>query len=350
MIAKPPIKIRQLSKSPPNYALVLRRFILAGLLLILVIFVGTTGYFIIEGWRFMDSLYMTVITIATVGYREVHILSETGRVFTIFLIISGIGIGGYAIGNIVAFITEGQLLNMLRGRKMVKEITNLKNHIIVCGYGKIGRSICSYLSEVNEPFIVLDKDEDKMDEALALGYLAAVGDASEDDILIKGGIKNAKGLISAISDDSANVYLVLSARTLNENITIIARGTDESSRKKLLRVGASAVVSPFEIGARRMVSHLVQPHIIEFVDMFQIGHDYGLEIEKLKIQKSSDLVGKRLDESYIKWYTNGGLVIGIEKDSQMIINPPGYTVLEADDIILALGNDEQMRLLHKIVK
>lgn len=319
-------------------------------LLFFLIIIGTAGYHILEEWSFFDSLYMTVITIATVGYGEVQNLSFIGRLFTIFLIAGGIGVGGYAIGTIAAFLTEGQLLNIMRGRKMAKEITMLKDHIIVCGYGKIGREVCLYLAEFHESFIVLDTDENKIDEALQHGYIAAVGDASEEDILIRAGIKNAKALISAISDNSANVYLVLTARSLNESMLIVSRSTDAGSQKKLLRVGANRVVSPFEMGARRIAAHILRPNVIEFIDAFSFGSQYGLHMQKINIDEGSSLVGKRLDESYIKRDTKGCLIVGIEKNGKMTINPSGNTVLEKDDDLLALGTDEQLLLLNKLAQ
>ncbi len=294
----------------------------AVLLMVLTIF-GTVGYHLIEGWPLHSCLYMTSITIATVGFLEVATLWTQGEIFTIFLIISGIGVGGYAIGTIAAFLTEGQLLHVLRGSRMAKEITQLENHVIVCGYGKTGREICKRLALAQEPFIVLDRDPDKMDDALEQGYLQAIGDASEDDILLKAGIKKAKALISAISNDAANVYLVVTARTLNEHLNIVARGTDEMSQKKLLRVGATTVVSPFEMGAHRMAAYIVRPRVVEFIESISMDSVYGLHIERLEIKETSSLAGKRLDESYIKRDTNGALVIGMQKSDEMQINPPG---------------------------
>ncbi|MDZ7722722.1 MAG: TrkA family potassium uptake protein [candidate division KSB1 bacterium] len=210
--------------------------------------------------------------------------------------------------------------------------------------------MCRHLYQAGKTFIVIDVDPERIDEAIQQDYLAAVGDASEDDILIKAGIKQAKTLMSAISNDTANVYLVLSARNLNENLEIIARSSGESSTKKLERAGADQIVSPFEMGARRMAAHIIQPEIIEFEDMFSVEKEYGLQVQKLKVQKSSQLIDKRLNESSLKAKTKGGLVIGIERDGNMLINPPGYTVIKSGDIFLAIGNDEQLELMRKILK
>ncbi|MBN2411253.1 NAD-binding protein [candidate division KSB1 bacterium] len=329
---------------------IVRRLFYAAFLIIAVLVTGTIGYRLIENLNYIDSLYMTVITIATVGFREIVELSDTGKIFTMIMIFLGIGVGGFAIGNIAAFFVQGHLLDLLKGRQMVKAITGLTNHIIVCGYGKIGMEVCNQLALNNKDFIVIDRDDEKIDDALGLGYLAAVGEATDDDILLKSGIKQARGLISAISDDSANVYLVLTARALNRDLRIIARGIGDASRKKMKLAGADDVVSPFEIGARRMASLLIRPEIVDFVDSFSEAAEYGLRMEKITIPKNSKLQSKRLDESYIKRDTQGALIVGIEKKEQgMIINPQGYTVLEEGDSLLSLGNDEQLNLLKILV-
>lgn len=328
-----------------------KRFLYAAFLIIAVLLAGTIGYMIIEKWPLLDSFYMTVITIATVGFREVHHLTDHGRVFTVFLIFWGIGIGGYAIGTLAAFIIEGQMLDILRGRRMAKEITGLRNHIIVCGFGKIGTEVCNSLSAGNIDFIVIDRDPEKVDQALSVGYLAAVGEATDDDILEKAGINYAKGLISAISDDSANVYLVLTARALNNKLRIIARGVGEQSRKKMLRAGADRVISPFEIGARRMAALMVNPEIVDFLEAFSPGTFFGLRLESMEMTESSPLAGKRLDQSYIKRDTHGALILGIQKPGQpIVINPPGNTVLEPGDVLIVLGNDDQLKLLRDMIK
>lgn len=328
---------------------ILRRLLIAFFLLLLLVLIGTMGYRLIMQWNTLDSLYMTVITIATVGFREVADLSDAGRLFTIFLIFGGLGIGGYAIGTIAAFLIEGELVNLLKGSRMAWEITNLKKHIIVCGYGKIGKEVCARLAELGERFVVIDKDSNKIDEALGLGYLAAVGDAADDDVQLRVGVKTARALISAISDDSANVYLVLTARTLNEHLYIVARGTDDVSKKKLKRVGANRIVSPFEIGARRMAAYVVKPEIVDFLDAFAPGGSYGLQLERIALSKSSSLLGKMLKESNIREATNGALVVGICKDAvTMDINPPGTTILEEGNILLAIGNNEQLQALQTL--
>jgi len=327
-----------------------RRLLYAAVMILLVLVIGTVGYMLIEGWTSIDALYMTVITVATVGFHEVGTLSRAGRIFTMVLIFWGIGVGGYAIGTIAAFLVEGQMVELLKGRKMARVITGLKDHIIVCGYGKIGMEVCARLSAAEQSFIVIDRNPDVIDEALGLGYIAAVGEATDDEILEKAGIHAARGLISAISDDSANVYLVLTARALNDKMRIIARGVGEASCKKMLRAGADRVVSPYEIGARRMTALMLRPEIVEFLEAFAPEVSFGLRLEKVQLGESSSLHGVRLDHSYIKRDTRGAMVLAIEKTgAPALINPPGATLLEAGDVLLVIGSDEQLALLNKLV-
>ncbi len=323
-----------------------RRFIIAASLIVAVLFVGTLGYVLLEHWAPIDAFYMTVITIATVGFQEVGQLSQAGRLFTILLIFLGIGTASYSIGMIAALFVEGHMFDIIRGRKMVKEITSLRDHLIVCGYGKIGREVCDVLANENEIFIVIDSDQDKIDMALEKGYLAAVGDATDDDILLKSGIKQARGLISAISDDSANIYLVLTARALNDRLHIVARGVGTSYQKKMQRAGANRVVSPFEIGARRMAALLMRPAIVDFLEALSPVNSFGLRLDRIEIGENSPFNGVRLDKSYIKRDTGGAMVLGIEKKGQrMIINPPGSTKIGTQDTLLVIGSDEQLERL-----
>lgn len=333
-----------------RYIMVLRKFFIAAFLILAVILFGMFGYMLLEGWSAFDALYMTVITIATVGFSEVRQLDGSGRIFTILLIFLGIGVGGYAIGTIAAFLVEGQLLDILKGRRMAKEITGLKNHIIVCGFGKIGMEVCASMAMAGRDFIVIDTNVEKIDHALSLGYLAAVGEATDDEILEKCGIRQAYGLISAISDDSANVYLVLTARALNDKMRIIARGVGETTHKKMIRAGADRVVSPYEIGARRMAALMLKPEIVDFLEVLSPTNIFGLRLEKVIVKPKSFIAGKRLDESNIRRDTHGAMIVGVQKlDQTLMVNPPKWTILEADDVLLAIGSDEQLKSLTEMV-
>ncbi len=328
----------------------LLRIVRAVLLMFGVLMIGTGGYVLIEKWPLFKSFYMSVITISTVGFHEVYELSDHGRAFTIVLIFGGIGVGGYAIGTITAFLVEGQMMNLLKGRKMTKEIQNMDNHTIVCGYGKMGTEVCSRLASAGQAFVVIDTSPSALETAVNDGYIAAAGDATDDEVLEYCGIAKARVLISCISDESTNVYLVLSVKSLNEKVEIIVRGGGPSANKKLLRAGADHVVSPFEMGARRMAALTLRPDIVEFFEIVSPGRFYGLRLEKFQLAKNSRLCGRRLDESYIKHDTGGALVLAINKPGHpTIINPPGETELECKDTLFAIGNDEQLAALSELV-
>ncbi len=328
-----------------------RRLQYAVVMVLCVLGFGTIGYMILEKYTLIEALYMTVITIATVGFQEIRILSDNGRLFTIFLIFLGIGTGSYSIGIIAAMLVEGYMLDILKGRRMVREITSLRKHAIVCGYGKIGREVCVSLAEAGQAFVVIDNNEDKIEQALEKGYLAAVGDATDDEVLLRAGIKNASGLVSAISEDSANIYLVLTARALNDRLMIVARGVGEAYQKKMIRAGANKVVSPFEIGARRMAALLLRPEIVDFLEALSPGRTYGLRIERIELKSGSPLVNKRLQESFFKRDTDGAMVLGIGRpNGEMKINPPGETMMQAGDNLLSIGNDTQLQKLTELAQ
>jgi voltage-gated potassium channel len=344
----PRVDLKNVGEAYP-WTMVVRKFLTAAVLILGVVLFGTFGYAWLESWTLFDSLYMTVITIATVGFSEVQKLDHSGRVLTIVLIFLGIGVGGYAVATITAFLVEGTLLDVVKGRRMVKELTGLKNHIIVCGYGKIGVEVCHCLAVAGKDFIVIDTDADKIDAALSLGYIAAVGEATDDDILLKCGIRRAAGLISAVSDDTANVYLILTARALNDKMYIISRGVGETSHKKMLRAGANRVVSPYEIGARRMAALMLTPDIVDFLEAFSPANEYGLRLERVSLKGHCRLDGLRLDESFIKRDTSGAMVLGIQKPGQsMLINPPGSALLQEDDVLMVIGANDQIEIVKKM--
>ena len=318
-------------------------------MLCVIILIGTLGYTMIEEWSLFDSFYMTIITIGTVGFREVAELSRFGRFFTIGLIVFGIGVGGYAVANLTSFIIEGQIRYLIRGRKMEKQIIKLKNHIIVCGYGKTGTDIVGELTKLNKQFVVIEKDEQKVEELKEHGLLVLFGDATDDEILEKAGVSRAKGLIASVSNDADNVYIVLSAKGMNPKLRIIALSIDDQSRKKLIRAGADNVVSPYAIAGRRMARLLLTPGIVNFLDVMVQNQELELMIEEVIVQKGSPLVNKQLRQSNIKAETNGAMIIGIKKqDENIIVNPSGETLLEEGLTLFVLGNNAQIEKLNEL--
>ncbi|NIR51897.1 potassium channel protein [candidate division KSB1 bacterium] len=316
--------------------------------MLFVFFAGTIGYILIEGWAFTDALYMTVITLSTVGFREVGTLSAEGKVFTVCLIISGIGTVGYGIGNLAAFIIEGELRELFIKRKMERDIEKLKNHIIICGYGDEGRHASEELERSKVPFLIIEKDIELAEKLREEGVLVAQGDATQDEILLGAGVERAKGLITAVTEDSENVFVTLTARGFNSNLTIVARAAAEATMAKLIRAGADKVISSAEIGGRRMASVLLRPKVVNFLDIIMSDDELALRLEEIDIDEKSAFVGKSIRDLHIRGRT-GTLVIGFQHEGQSIqINPPAETVINVGDVLIVMGNESQVEKLRRI--
>jgi len=328
----------------------MKNIIIATILILCILLGGTVGYMIIEKKNMLESFYMTVITVSTVGFGEVFKLSLAGKIFTILLIFSGISIGGYTIVNLTAFLIEGHIRDVFRSKKMKNEINRLKNHIIVCGYGRTGSKICELLFMNKKKFIIIDRNEDAILVARDKKLLVLHGDATDDEVLKLSGVKTASSLITSLGNNADNVYVVLTAREMNKKIRIIARSVDEASSKKLLRAGADKTVSPFSIAGRRMAYLATRPEIVEFLEVMTQSSEIELKLEQVVLYKKSLLINKKLNQSNIKSETNGAMVIGIKKSGveEMVVNPPGETILKEGDILVALGNDSQLAKLEEI--
>lgn len=326
----------------------LRKFRFSLLTLVTLIGGGTGGYMLIEDWSPFEALYMTIITLATVGFREVHSLSFEGRAFTIALIVFGAGTIAYTIGTLIQFMVEGQLRDLLGRKKLEKRISQLKSHYIVCGYGRIGRLICRDFQAKPVPFIVVEQDPDICNELDEAGILYIHGDATQDDILLRAGILNAKGLITAVTSDSANVFITLTARGLHPDMFILARASDESSELKLQRAGANKVISPYIIGATRMANAILRPSVVDFIDIATGHENLELQIDEVKISPRSPLAGKALIESGVR-ENLGIIIVGVVKgNDKPIFNPSPDTLLEKDDILITLGRPPALKNLEHI--
>lgn len=317
------------------------------LLIVTVAAVGTAGYHFIEGWSFLDSLYMTIITMGTIGYGETHPLSPTGRAFTIFLIISSLGIAGYAITSFGAFIVEGELYNVIRGRRMDRRLTNLKNHIILCGGGRVGLAIADECYKTRTPFVIIEQDQEALQHILQIGdVLYLEGDATRDETLRLAGIERATGLVAALGEDKDNVFIVLSARSLNPKLRIVSRVTDEKNTEKLLKAGADEVVSPTMIGGLRMASVMLRPTVVNFLDQMLRVTDQTLRVEEIHVDQVAGLIGKTLAQADLRGRT-GMLVVALKPHgSTPQFNPNGQTVLKAGDILIVMGTPDQIASLH----
>jgi voltage-gated potassium channel len=314
-----------------------RKFRFSLLTLMIVICVGTIGYSIIEGWTLFESLYMTVITVATVGFKEIHDLSDQGKVFTILLIIFGASSLAYTLGTLFQFMVEGQLRTILGRKKLEKKISELSGHYIVCGFGRIGRLICREFAAKPAPFLVVEQDLELCREIDEMGYLYVHGDATRDEILLQAGIRSAKSLITAVTSDSANVYITLTARGLNPDLFILARASEEGAEIKLKRAGANKVVSPYTIGASRMAHALLRPSVVDFIEIATGDNDIELQLEEIRVAPDSRLAGTTLLTSDIR-RKHGIIIVGIRKEgTKILFNPGSETSIDAGDTLITLG-------------
>ena len=310
---------------------------------------GTLGYMFIEGWGVIDALYMTVITLAAVGYGEVHDVSQAGRIFTIILIFFGVSFVLYVFGNIVQFLVEGQIRRIMGRRKLDRQINRLNNHYIICGYGRMGRSLCRYLIQKKHDFIVIEQNPDRIKAMEEDGVLFLTGSATEETSLLKAGIKNAGALMTALGSDADNVFLVLLAKGITPDLCVIARASQNSTKKVLYTAGANVVVSPFEVGARRMAHAILRPGVIRFLEMAFTDENTDIYLEQTKVEKSSNLVGVALKDSEIRKNLNLIILAMIRGDNSMQFNPSAETIIKAGDTIIAVGENRSLEKLDKIL-
>ena len=313
-----------------------------------VIAYGTIGYMLIEGWNVLDSLYMTVITLTTVGYEEVHVLSDTGRLFSIVLMISGIGAMFYALGVGARVLLEGELRYILGRKRLSKKIENLKNHYIICGFGRMGKIICSELMQNKAPFVVIEGDPEIV-ATMDADILALQGDATQDSVLKEAGIERAKGLISVLASDASNLYVVLSARGLNPNLNIVARASEEGAEQKLMRAGADNVVSPYFIGGIRIAHTILKPAVVDFIEFATKSGNLELQMEEVKVSAGSRIKGQSLDECGIR-KDLGIIIVAIKRESgEMEFNPTSASVIREGDTLVAMGETKQLDALEDFV-
>lgn len=318
-------------------------------LLFSLISIGVVGYRILSNYSWLDAFYMTIITIATVGFGEVRPLNDESKIFTVFLILSSIFILGYALSVITEFILSKNNLEELTQKKMQKKIDSLKNHIIICGYGRNGRQAAKKLLAYKKPFVVIEKDKELLDKFQDEAILFVLGNASEDEVLLKAGLDRASTLILAMPNDTDNLFVVLSARQMNSKMKIISRASQETSYSKLKLAGANNVILPDKIGGDHMASLVVVPDLMEFIDNLSIVGKYNINIEEIAVEKLYDPSDvKTIKELDLRRKT-GCTVIGF-KDGQgeYILNPESEVKLVPNSKIIVLGRPEQIEKLNTI--
>ena len=319
------------------------------LLLLLVVIVGVAGYMILSNYGFIDALYMTVITITTVGFGEVHPLSASEKLFTIFLILMSVVIFGFVASTVTQYIASGELFEKLKFKKVQKKIGKLKGHTIVCGYGRNGKQAVIKLKKYNKPIVIIENDEKLIENIEAYNLLYVRGNATQDEVLEKAGIKKAANLITTLPSDANNLFVVLSARQLNKKLTIVSRASDDSSDSKLRIAGANNVIMPDKLGGDHMASLLVTPDIVEFVDKLAIDADNATHLEEIFVE---DLPKEFLSRSIIDLdlrRKTGCTIVGFKTpDNKYIINPEANTKLVSNSRLIVLGSLEQIQNLNKL--
>jgi voltage-gated potassium channel len=319
---------------------------LAAVLLISIIAGGTIGYMLIEGWSAWDAFYMTVITITTVGYREVHDLSRAGQAFTVLIIVSGVGAALYSFTLLAAVVVEGGLPKRFQRRRAARMLETIKDHFIICGYGRIGRLIAGQFRRQKVPYVVVERDAERQQLAIEDGGLAVEADASREDVLKRVGIDRARGLIAAVSTDAENVYTVLSARVLRPEIFIIGRAENEDASEKLKHAGANRVISPYHIGAVQMAQTALRPAVVDFIALATSSDSVELALEEITVAPDSTLAGRSLLAANMR-QRFGVIVIGIQRrDGRMEFNPEPDTSIDGGDKLVVLGRPDSMKLLE----
>ncbi len=317
-------------------------------LILIVLSFGTVGYMIIENMSFLDALYMTVITVTTVGFGEVKKLSHDGKIFTIFLIASGFGVFTYAATAGAQILVEGELKEIFKKKRIKKDIDKLKGHFIICGFGRMGQIICKELKANKMKFVVIDKEESLLKDREDILYL--IGDTTKDEILKEAGIERAKGLITVLTTDAENLYVVLSARALNPKLFIVARAAEEEAEKKLKIAGADRVICPYHIGGLRIAQTVMRPNVVDFLEFVTRSEYMDIQIEEIRVSENSSLVGKSLSEARIGSEI-GAIVIGIKRANGKIeFNPSAYTIINKNDILIVLGPMQKLAILEKLAQ
>ena len=310
----------------------------------LTLIAGTIGYLLL-GLSPLNAVYQTVTTVSTVGYGEIEPLSTTGRVFTIVLILVGVGTALFTFTVLLETVVEGHVGDLLGRRRMEREIAGLHGHLIVCGWGRVGKAIGEYVSHAGQQVVVIDRDAERVE---GMPHLSVVGDVTDDAVLRHAGIDRARVLVAAVDSDADNVYVTLSARTLRPDLLIVARSRSESADEKLRRAGANRVVNPQRIGGDRMAAFALQPHVVDFLDI--VMHDRSLEfrLEEVAVPATSALAGTSLRDAQIRERTGAMILAMRQPDQQFVTNPPPETVVQPEHILIAIGTAAQLEALTSL--
>jgi voltage-gated potassium channel len=324
--------------------------IIKGLFILLVILlIGSVGYMVIEKWEFLDALYMTVITITTVGFGEVRQVTRLGRIFTIFIIFFGIGIIAYILGMVAQAMVDLQVRSIIGRRKLGLKIRSIKNHYIICGYGRIGKTITRELKANEMPMVVIENDPEEKQTLENEQTPYIIDDATSEEVLLEAGVERARGLVSVVASDADNLFITITARGLKPDLFILARADEEHTEKKLLRAGANKVVMPYLIGGQKMAQTLIRPAVTDFIEVTFGDKDIGLKMEELIVSEKSRLNGATLIDSGIRQDMDVIIVAIRTREGEMRFNPSSKTRIEAGDTLISLGKSDDLDQLESIL-
>jgi len=316
--------------------------------LLTIILVGTAGYHLIEGWPFLESLYMTIVTLSTVGYGDYYPQTNEGRLFTIVLIIFGVGTMFFTIVLLAESTIETRLRALTGRGRQDKMIAKIKNHYIVCGCGRIGHLICRELKADKMDFVVIENNPEVIQKIEEEGFIYYKGDSTQDKSLLNAGIKRARGIVCVLPTDAENLYVILTAKELNPDIFILSRSEEEESEHRLLRAGADRVMSPYTLGGMRMAMAILRPAMLDFIEITTRRQSLELRMEELSVCDGSPVIGKSLEESEIR-HDYGLIIVAVKKDSgKMIFNPLASYIIEKGDKLIAMGEDDNVRRFTQV--
>lgn len=323
---------------------------LSVVLLIAVVSGGTAGFVIMEGWDVFDAFYMTITTVTTVGYGEIHPLSRAGRVFNSGVIILGVATVLYTFSFLMARLVEGDLQQRWARRRRQRMLDDLTNHFIICGFGRIGQIVAREFTRQAVPFVIIERDIERMQAAIDMGYLAVEADASSEDVLRRLGISRARGFIAAVSTDADNVFAILTARLLRPDLFIIGRAETEDAKTKLVRAGADRVLSPYQIGGLQLAQTALRPAVVDFVQLATSSDNLDLNMEQVQIAEGSALINRTILEANLR-QRFGVVVVGIQRASGVMeFNPPPESVMKVGDFLVVLGQAKNLRDLEAVAR
>ena len=311
---------------------------------------GMLGYHFVEGWTLFDSLYMAIITLTTIGFGEVHPLTTAGRVFTMVLSLMGIFTLFFAATEIVRTWASGELRTIMGLQRLEKSMAKLEDHVIVCGYGRMGRLVCQELARAAVPFVIIDQNGASLADFALAGGVPLHDDASTDECLRRAGIARARALVTVVSSDADNLFITMSARLLNERVQIIARAEEEATANKLVRAGASRVISPYVIGGSRVTQAILRPTVLDFIEVASLRSHMELQLEEVTIDPNSDLVGRAIGATKIRDRFNVIIVAKKGSEATMMFNPPDHALLAAGDTLVMLGARVQLDRVEELAK